>query len=267
MRSPQIQSLRVFQAVESDPRRKPVAADGVQARREIAGVHHENAVALFRRQRAVEPLAYLGDEPADGTRIAENAIVDLQVSGEFVGLDLGMFVIGAIFLLAFGAAVPFLMQARYALAGESQGKLLSSRTPEQDVFDHRLDHLRGVGWNGNGDPEVPPDPFGLPDQNVKHSLVDFVVASPDCHAANFRLRLSEAIDAAFALFEAIGIPREIVVDDGVEFFLEIDALTQTIGRNKHVAAMRYQVVDALSADLVGIVTCYCGDFELGKLVV
>ena len=42
-------------------------------------------------------------------------------------------------------------------------------------------------------------------------------------------RLAEAVDAAFALLMPGRVPRQVVVDDGVEELLEVDAFGQAIG--------------------------------------
>ena len=41
--------------------------------------------------------------------------------------------------------------------------------------------------------------------------------------------LAEPVDAALALFVAGGVPRQVVVDDGGEAVLQVDALRQAVG--------------------------------------
>ena len=41
--------------------------------------------------------------------------------------------------------------------------------------------------------------------------------------------LAEPVDAAFALFVAGGVPRQVVVDDRGEAVLQVDALRQAVG--------------------------------------
>ena len=210
--------------------------------------------------------ADLHHEPADGVGIAEHLVVDLKVGGDFLGFDLRMLVVRAILLLALGAAVPFLMKAAYTLAGESKSELLASGTPEQDVLDDGLHDLRRVGGHGYGDAEVAANSLSLPNENVEHGLIDFVVAPPDRYATNLRLRLAESIDASLALFKSIWIPRQIVVDNSVELLLEVYSLAQAIGRDEHVMLMRLQIVDAFAPDLVRIIAGNRRDFEVSKLV-
>ena len=47
--------------------------------------------------------------------------------------------------------------------------------------------------------------------------------------------LAEAVDAAFALLVPGGVPGEVVVDDGVEVVLEVDALGQAVGGDQDAA--------------------------------
>ena len=48
-----------------------------------------------------------------------------------------------------------------------------------------------------------------------------------------RRRLAVAVDAAFSLLEPGGVPGQVVVDDGVEVLLEVDALGQAVGGDQH----------------------------------
>ena len=45
--------------------------------------------------------------------------------------------------------------------------------------------------------------------------------------------LAVAIDPALTLLQAVGVPRQIVVQNGVEVLLEVDALAQAVGRHQH----------------------------------
>jgi hypothetical protein len=47
--------------------------------------------------------------------------------------------------------------------------------------------------------------------------------------------LAVAVDAALALLVAGGVPREVVVDDGVEVLLEVDAFGEAVGGDEHAA--------------------------------
>jgi len=58
-----------------------------------------------------------------------------------------------------------------------------------------------------------------------------------------RTCLAEAVDAALPLVVAGGVPRKVVVDDGVEVGLEVDALAQAVGADEHPLGMLGQVLD------------------------
>ena len=49
--------------------------------------------------------------------------------------------------------------------------------------------------------------------------------------------LAEAVDPALALLVAGRVPGQVVVDDGVEVLLEVDALGQAVGGDQHVVAV------------------------------
>ena len=76
----------------------------------------------------------------------------------------------------------------------------------------------------------------LADEDVEDDAVDAVVLAVEGDGADDVARLAEAVDAAFALFVAGGVPGEVVVDDGVEVVLEVDAFGQAVGGDQDVAA-------------------------------
>ena len=82
-------------------------------------------------------------------------------------------------------------------------------------------------------------------QHVEHDAVDAVVHPVDGDRPDGVVGLTEAVDAAFALFVAGGVPGEVVVHDGLEGFLQVDAFGQAVGGHQHVAAIGGgQFVDA-----------------------
>ena len=50
---------------------------------------------------------------------------------------------------------------------------------------------------------------------------------------NMTLWMALAVLASFALFVPGGIPGEVVVDDGVEQALQVDAFAQAVGGHEH----------------------------------
>jgi hypothetical protein len=84
----------------------------------------------------------------------------------------------------------------------------------------------------------------LPQQDGEDDPVDLVVETVEGDHLDFGLRLEVAVDAALALLVARRVPRQVVMDDGVESFLEVDPLRQAIGRNKDPTLMLRELVHA-----------------------
>ena len=76
----------------------------------------------------------------------------------------------------------------------------------------------------------------LADQDVEDDAVDAVVLAVEGDGADDVAPLAEPVDAAFALLVPGGVPGQVVVDDGVEVLLEVDALGQAVGRDQDVPA-------------------------------
>ena len=75
------------------------------------------------------------------------------------------------------------------------------------------------------------------DQDVEHDAVDAVVVAVVGDGAHGRGALAEPVDAALALFVAGGVPREVVVDDGGEAVLQVDALGEAVGGDQQPGAV------------------------------
>ena len=76
----------------------------------------------------------------------------------------------------------------------------------------------------------------LAEQDVEHDAVDLVVRAVEGERADDVAWLAEAVDAALALLVAGGVPGQVVVDDGVEVLLQVDALAQAVGGDQHPTA-------------------------------
>ena len=76
----------------------------------------------------------------------------------------------------------------------------------------------------------------LAEQHVEDDAVDAVVAAVEGDDADDVALLAEAVDAALALLVAGGVPGQVVVDDGVEVLLQVDALGQAVGGDQDAAA-------------------------------
>ena len=68
------------------------------------------------------------------------------------------------------------------------------------------------------------DGLALAQDDVEHKAIDRVVLAVEHGAAHLGGLLTKAVHAAFALFVAGGVPGQVVVDDGGEEVLQVDAL-------------------------------------------
>ncbi len=76
----------------------------------------------------------------------------------------------------------------------------------------------------------------LAEQDVEDDAVDAVVPAEDGDRTHDVAGLPETVDSTFALLVAGGVPGQVVVDDGLEVLLEVDALGEAVGGDEHVAA-------------------------------
>ena len=76
----------------------------------------------------------------------------------------------------------------------------------------------------------------LADQDVEDDAVDGVVRAVPGDDPHLGLLLPEAIHPALALLVAGGVPGEVVVQDGIEVLLEVDAFGETVGAHEHEPA-------------------------------
>ena len=91
---------------------------------------------------------------------------------------------------------------------------------------------------GTETPVLRSDRLVLAEQHVEHDAVDPVVRAVEGDGAHGVGALAEAVDAALALLVAGRVPGQVVVDDGVEAVLEVDALGQAVGGDQHPRGRR-----------------------------
>ena len=92
--------------------------------------------------------------------------------------------------------------------------------------------------------------MGLAQEHVEDDLVDLVVGAVEQHRLDLGARLAEAVDPALPLFEAVGVPGQVVVHDRVEMLLEVDALRQAVGRDQNPPFVGDELLDPLAPLLV-----------------
>ncbi len=124
----------------------------------------------------------------------------------------------------------------------------------QQPFHDRVRHAgRRLVRDGDGDAEVLADLPVLADQDFQDLAVDAVVAAVEGDDLDLVALLAVAVDASLALVVPGRVPREVVMDDGVEVVLEVDALRQAVGGDEDAAGGRVvgrllgQLLDALDA--------------------
>ena len=94
---------------------------------------------------------------------------------------------------------------------------------EQSRLDEGEVDALGIGRERDEDAEFLADGFGFSQDDIEDESIDGIVLAVEHGGADFLGLLAEAVHAAFPLLVAGGIPREVVVDDGGEEVLEIDA--------------------------------------------
>ena len=107
-----------------------------------------------------------------------------------------------------------------------------SSSPSSEGLDHAV---AAVGYR-DGDAEWPCGSAVLAQQHVQDDAVDAVVLAVQGDGADDVRALAEPVDPAFALLVAGRVPGQVVVDDGLEVFLQVDAFGQAVGRDQHVPA-------------------------------
>ena len=120
----------------------------------------------------------------------------------------------------------------------------------------RIDDALRVLREWNIDPRSALDLPHLAEKNIQHDSVDWVVCAVEEACFYLCCLLPEAIDTAFTLFKAVGIPWKIIVQNARKEFLKIDALAEAIGGDKNAALVAGHPRDALPTNVVRI---FAGD--------
>ena len=74
----------------------------------------------------------------------------------------------------------------------------------------------------------------LPEKHVEDDTVNRVVPAIESEHADFSSPLAETIYAPLALFVPGRVPAQVVVNDGIEIVLQIDAFGKAVGANQDV---------------------------------
>ena len=169
------------------------------------------------------------------------------------------------FLLLVGDLVPSFMQPANRTGLQWQHGLPSlASSSEQNVVDQCVYYLLGFDWNWDVDAQTLADGFSLPQQDFHYHLVNFVVGSVKEYGLDGRVVLAETVHSTVSLFQAVGIPGQVVVDHSVVVFLQVDAFAEAVGGYQHSSWMLSEVHDNLFALFtVSFVASYCPDAQTG----
>ena len=81
----------------------------------------------------------------------------------------------------------------------------------------------------NGNAGSLADRVGLAQDDVENRSINGAIRRVEQHGSNDLRRLTEAIHATFPLLMTGRVPGQIVVDDGIEQGLEVDAFREAVG--------------------------------------
>ena len=116
------------------------------------------------------------------------------------------------------------------------------------------------------DADGPLDLTHLAENHFQHDAVNWIIRPVQQIGFHDGCGLAKSVNPTFALFQPIGIPRQVVVQNRREIALEIDALAQTVGTNEDTLLGAFHCIDALLTDIVRV---FAGDnlqVDLGVLL-
>ena len=110
--------------------------------------------------------------------------------------------------------------------------------PQEHGLEQRLGERVALVRHGYGDAEFLADTGGLAQDDPEHLAINRVVVAVQERSAYRLARLAEAVHTALALLMPRGVPRQVVVNDGVEVILQVDSLRQAVGGDQDPGAFR-----------------------------
>jgi len=105
-----------------------------------------------------------------------------------------------------------------------------------EILEESFGDLLASARDSDRHSEIAFDLLVLADENVQDHPVDRIVRPVIGDDANLGLLLAETIHAAFTLLVPRGVPRQVVVKDGAEVLLKVNAFRQTVGADQYVLA-------------------------------
>ena len=118
---------------------------------------------------------------------------------------------------------------------------------EEDIFEDGFHKFLGPGRDRHGNPKRTADGLVFSEQDPKDDTVHAGILAVIRDHPNFFARLPIAVNAAFPLFMTSGVPRQIVMEDGIEVILQVDAFAEAVGRHQYALRKFGQCADAVLA--------------------
>ena len=224
------------------PGERLVAADGLAQRARGLDPEIDGDRPAAPPHRDVRGLEHRGQEPVHILAAADGDahIVDLRRDRPGVEGMLGE--ARAARLLAVAGVLPLGMNRLHLhveLVDEVEGELThvpARAFAEQRALEQRLGDLLAGTRHRDGDPQRAPDALVLVDQDIEDDAVDGVVRAVPGDHPHLGLLLPEPVHPALALLVAGGVPGQVVVQDGIEVRLEVDAFGEAVGAHEHESA-------------------------------
>ena len=135
-------------------------------------------------------------------------------------------------------------------SAEIEGELPGAATAQQHGVHQRTGHRAALLRQGDRHAKPGADGVRLAEDHLQHGAVDGAVRRIHQGGADEGCLLAEAVHPAFALLVPGGVPGQVVVDDGVEQALEVDAFGQAVGRYQQ--ALRHGAILARGAHTVDL---------------
>ena len=185
---------------------------------------------------------------------AQGLLLFVPFGQYFVGADAALREDGAVGFGFFEGVLPLSLQGGEQALGFAKvegflphGGLSPVFAAHQCGLDQGLVDAGVVFGQGHHHAQLFLDSLALAQDDFEHEAVDGVVLAVEHGAAHLGGLLAEAIHPAFALFVARGVPGQVVVDDGGEKVLEVDAFRKAIGGHQDAAVGFGHVFDSLAA--------------------
>ena len=135
-------------------------------------------------------------------------------------------------------AIPISSSSAWVVKPRSKFELVAGLALHEQAFQQGGQHLVALRRHGHADAEVPADRFVLAQQHVQDDAVDAVVLAVEQQCPDGLEGLAESVDPTFSLLVSGRVPGQVVVDDGLECVLQVDAFGEAVGRDQDLVARR-----------------------------